>query len=181
MHIRQAILHALAVGALLLSSSLHADWRTVVPDAQLVGVGEFRFFGLAVYQARFWSADSALERPLDMDSPFALELTYRRAISRDDLVDASIKEIRRLANTPLDPEVLARWQQEMALAFVDVRAGERITGVFLPGEGAQFYVAEVLQHSVPGEAFARAFFSIWLDERTRNPRLRAQLLGAKQR
>lgn len=179
MHIRQVILYALAVGILLLSSSLHASWRTALPDAQLLGVGEFRFLGFAVYQAQFWSVDATLERPLNMDAPFALELTYRRAISRDDLVDTSIKEIRRLARTPYDPSLLARWQQEMTSAFVDVRPGERITGVFLPGEGAEFYVADALQHKVPDEDFARAFFSIWLDERTRNPKLRAQLLGAK--
>lgn len=181
MHIHQIILRALVGGVLLLSCSVHADWRTALPDAQLVGAGEFRFLGFAIYQAQFWSADAALERPLEMDSPFALELTYRRAISREELVDTSIKEIRRLARTPLEPSLLASWQQEMALAFVDVRPGERITGVFLPGEGAQFYVADVLQHSVADEAFAKAFFAIWLDERTRNPKLRAQLLGAKQR
>jgi len=174
---RPVIIHALAMTALLLSSSGHAGWRTAVPDAQLIGEGEFRFLGLAIYQARFWSADSAQDSPLNMASPFALELTYRRAISRDDLVDTSIKEIRRLDLAPNDPSVLARWEQEMRAAFVDVRAGERITGVFVPGEGARFYVAGVLHHSVPDEAFAKAFFAIWLDERTRSAKLRAQLLG----
>lgn len=180
MRIHPVILRALAGGVLLLSFSVHADWRTALPDAQLVGAGEFRVLGFAIYQAQFWSADTALERPLDMNSPFALELTYRRAISRNDLVDTSIKEIRRLARRSLDSELLARWEQEMMAAFVNVQAGDRITGVFLPGKGAQFYVADVLHHSVADEAFARAFFAIWLDERTRNPKLRAQLLGAKR-
>ena len=75
-------------------------------------------------------------------------------------------------------EQMIRWEREMRLAFVDVRAGDRITGVYLPGEGARFYVGEKLQHVVRDEAFAKAFFAIWLDPRTRNPELRAQLLGA---
>lgn len=112
------------------------------------------------------------------DVPFALELTYRRAISRDDLVEASLKEIRRLSPNGLDAELMARWESEMFQAFVDVRAGDRITGVYMPGEGARFYVGEHLRHVVSDVAFAKAFFSIWLDPRTRNPELRAQLLGA---
>ena len=47
----------------------------------------------------------------------------------------------------------------------------------MPGEGVRFYVGDTLQHVVKDDAFAKAFFAIWLDPRTRNPQLRAQLLG----
>ena len=46
-----------------------------------------------------------------------------------------------------------------------------------PGAGVRFYVGNTLQHVVKDDAFAKAFFAIWLDPRTRNPQLRAQLLG----
>jgi hypothetical protein len=72
---------------------------------------------------------------------------------------------------------MARWEREMLQAFVDVRAGDRITGVYVPAEGARFYVGENLRHVVKDEAFAEAFFAIWLDPRTRDPQLRDQLLG----
>ncbi|MNC84230.1 hypothetical protein D3C75_1386630 [compost metagenome] len=48
----------------------------------------------------------------------------------------------------------------------------------LPGVGVRFYAGTQLQHEVRDHDFARAFFAIWLDPRTRNPELRAQLLGA---
>lgn len=167
--------------ALLLPAGvLQADWREVLPDARPIGAGELRILGFSIYGAQFWSSTQALDAPLEMTAPFALELTYRRSISREDLVSASLKEIRRLAMQPLEPALLRRWEQEMRLAFVDVRAGDRITGVFLPGEGARFYAGSTLTHVVRDEAFARAFFAIWLDPRTRNPALRAQLLGAAQ-
>jgi len=168
----------LSLALLLQSPTLLADWREALPEAQLVGGGEMRIFGFAIYDAQLWSAASAPGEAVAMRAPFALQLTYKRSISREDLVAASLKEIRRLADQELDPLLLKRWAQEMNAAFVDVQNGDRITGVFLPGEGARFYVGATLQHVVTDQAFAQAFFSIWLDSRTRNPGLRAQLLGA---
>ena len=111
------------------------------------------------------------------DSPFALELTYRRSISRETLVDTSLDEIRRINGEPLDSEQQSVWTKQMSQAFVDVKDGTRITGVFLPGEGCRFYVDGELQHVIDDPEFARAFFSIWLDPQTRSPKLRAALLG----
>lgn len=163
----------ICLALLLQSAELLADWREALPDAHLQGSGEMRMFGFSIYNARFWSP----RQPLGADTPFALELTYSRAISRDDLVEASLKEIRRLTPGPLSPELAARWEREMQQAFVDVRPADRITGVYMPGEGVRFYVGDTLQHVVKDDAFAKAFFAIWLDPRTRNPQLRAQLLG----
>lgn len=163
----------ICLALLLQSAELLADWREALPDAHLQGSGEMRMLGFSIYNARFWSP----RQPLGADTPFALELTYSRTISRDDLVEASLKEIRRLAPGSLSPELAARWEREMQQAFVDVRPGDRITGVYMPGEGVRFYVGDTLQHVVKDDAFAKAFFAIWLDPRTRNPQLRAQLLG----
>lgn len=170
--------HILFIALILLSAGAHANWREALPDARLIGGGELRFFGFSVYSAQFWSQGEASGAPLEQAEPFALELTYQRSISREDLVAASLKEIRRLAVKPLSSTQLAGWEREMMRAFVDVRSGDRITGVYQPGEGARFYVGDTLQHQVADEAFARAFFSIWLDPRTRNPELRSRLLGA---
>ncbi|MHC8299794.1 chalcone isomerase family protein [Pseudomonas sp. ZS1P83] len=172
------IRHLICLVLILQSAELFADWREALPDARRMGGGEMRVFGFSIYSAQFWSPRLIAGEPLGADVPFALELTYSRAISRDDLVEASIKEIRRLSPNSLNSELMARWEWEMQQAFVDVRAGDRITGVYMPGEGARFYVGENLQHVVRDDAFAKAFFSIWLDPRTRNPELRAQLLGA---
>ena len=169
---------ALCFSVLFVGGALHASWRDALPQAQLMGGGELRIFGFAIYDAQLWSVAQVPADAVAMRAPFALQLSYRRSISRDDLVAASLKEIRRLALNAPDPAQLRRWEAEMQQAFVDVRAGDRITGVFLPGEGARFYVGERLQHVVADEAFAKAFFSIWLDARTRNSGLRAQLLGS---
>lgn len=158
---------------LLLSGAVFAAWQQALPDARLVGGGELRLFGFRIYSAQLWSSAERFH----VGAPFALELTYHRNISRDELVDASLKEIRRLNGNSLDAAQLQRWKEHMQRAFVDVQPGARITGLHLPGQGAHFYAGTRLQHEIADPDFARAFFAIWLDPRTRNPELRARLLG----
>ncbi|MDX9669849.1 MULTISPECIES: chalcone isomerase family protein [unclassified Pseudomonas] len=157
----------------LLLTPTWANWQDAVPGAQVIGTGDFSVFGFDVYNARMWSA----ARPLSTEQPFALELIYRRHVSRDDLVQASVDEIKRLGGASVSPAQLAAWQAQMQQSFVDVQAGTRITGVYLPGQGARFFVGQQLQHEIDDPQFARAFFNIWLDPRTRSPELREQLLG----
>ncbi len=160
----------------LLLTPTWANWQDAVPGAQIIGTGDFSVFGFDVYNARLWSA----ARPLADGQPFALELIYRRSISREDLVKASVDEIRRLGGANVSPVQLAGWQIQMQQSFIDVQAGTRITGVYLPGQGARFFVGQQLQHEIDDPQFARAFFDIWLDPRTRSPELREQLLGVSR-
>lgn len=151
----------------------HADWKADVPDAQMIGKGDLRWFGLAIYSARLWGQ----ARPTSFEQPFALELIYRRNIKRDALVQASLDEMRRTLGSRLDEKKLSQWQQEMQQAFVDVAPGQQITGVYLPGLGCRFYVNGQLHHEVADLEFARAFFSIWLGPEPHSPQLREDLLG----
>ncbi|MDU9409838.1 chalcone isomerase family protein [Pseudomonas sp. zfem001] len=167
------LLLALALAAGTAQANSPSGWREQLPQATLVGSGDFSWFGFSVYNAKLWSPSSRV----DFTEPFALELTYRRTISRETLVDTSLDEIRRINGQPLDPEQQSAWTQQMSQAFVDVKDGTRITGVFLPEQGCRFYVDGQLQHVIDDPEFARAFFSIWLDPQTRSPKLRAALLG----
>jgi hypothetical protein len=150
-----------------------ALWRDDVPDARMVGQGEMRWMGFHLYTAQLWSADVRIgER-----EPFALVLNYQRSISRKQLVDASLKEMQRLADTPADDKRLARWRGYMDQAFRDVNEGDQLIGVYLPGKGSRFYQRSALLAEIDDAEFARAFFAIWLAPNTREPDLRRQLLG----
>ncbi|MFJ4345597.1 chalcone isomerase family protein [Pseudomonas sp. NPDC089401] len=167
-------INAFALATLItLAQPAAADWRSSLPSAQLSGSGDFTWFGLRLYTARLWCADG----PWSWDAPFALELTYHRSLSRNTLVQASIDEIQRLANRPLPADTVRQWSTSLAQAFVDVRPGMRITGLYLPGQGSRFYVDGQLTQAEPDPAFARAFFSIWLDPRSRDAQLRERLIG----
>ena len=138
------------------------------PAWQEWGSGEMRYFGFRLYRATLWVAGPGIE-----SSPHALLLQYRRDISRQQLVDASLDEMKHLG---ADEATVARWQADLQRVFPDVREGERIIGLHLPGKGARFYHQGRLIGEVNDAEFARRFFAIWLAPRTRSPDVRTQLL-----
>lgn len=150
-----------------------ADWRDSLPGARMVGAGDLRLWGFDIYTARLFSPAT----PFTVGAPLALELTYHRAIPRDELIRVSLKEIRQTSGTRVSAEQLAMWREEMQRAFIDVEPGMTITGVYVPGREARFYLGKRLLHVIRDARFADAFFAIWLDPSTSNPDLRDKLLG----
>ncbi len=176
-----------------------ADWRAELGTPVLVGQGEMRYWGFHVYHASLWSD----HLPFDPSHAFALELRYERSISREVIVSASIDEMARMSHSDRgadgkadsqaesgagdsDATVRARletWRTWLMRALVDVHDGDRLVGLYRPGAGVRFYCLRAGQPEqqladIDDEAFAHAFFGIWLDRRTREPRLRTHLLGA---
>jgi hypothetical protein len=141
------------------------DWRRL-------GSGDMSWFGLDLYRATLWVAAAV---PAPPEPPLALVLEYKRAIPAERIVRASEEEMRRLGAGEAD---LARWTAAMRALFPDVVPGDTITGIHLPGGGARFYFREKRLGDIADEEFARHFFAIWLDPRTRAPRLRGALLQA---
>ena len=136
------------------------------------GEGEMRWFGFKLYDAQLWVAGAA--SPVD-ETAHVLAIRYARAIEGRRLVDTSIDEIRRLGEQ--DEVRLQRWRSELFRALPSVQSGETLVGLHDPGRGARFWHQGRLTATIDDPALARAFFAIWLDERTREPELRARLLG----
>jgi hypothetical protein len=75
------------------------------------------------------------------------------------------------------PEQADGWRKAMSELFPDVKRGDRITGVHVPGVGARFYFNDRLLGDVADETFSRTFFGIWLSPKTSQPRMRETLIG----
>lgn len=140
-----------------------------------VGEGALRWLGFSIYRAALWAPQDGnwLE-----SMEFALVLRYQRDISGQRLVRTSLDEMRRLGVQ--DETLLRSWRAVLEQAFPDVLAGDMIVGLVRPGEGVKFYHGDQLKAHIDDPFFAQAFFGIWLDERTREPSLRAQLIGLDQ-
>ncbi|HCZ15617.1 MAG TPA: chalcone isomerase family protein [Accumulibacter sp.] len=136
------------------------------------GSGEMTWLGFALYRATLWVAGPPTANPA-ADVPTALQLEYRRDIPRDRLIQTTLDELRRLGAGEAQ---LQRWQAELQRVFPDVREGETIVGVHYPGRGAAFFYRGVPTGEISDAEFARLFFAIWLDPRSRSPALRAALL-----
>ncbi|MQA22603.1 chalcone isomerase family protein [Rugamonas rivuli] len=153
-----------------------ASWRDELPRAEALGEGELRWLGFRIYRATLW----AEQRPFQPERAFALQLHYYRSISRQRLVQTSLDEIQRLNGAAIDAVTLAQWDKSLNRAFTDVAPGEELTGVYVPGHGMRFYNQQRLLADIDDPQLARAFFGIWLDERTRDQDLRRKLMGATQ-
>ena len=72
---------------------------------------------------------------------------------------------------------MKRWGEAMTKAFPDIKKGDTLIGVSIPGKEARFYSRDKFIAAVPDPEFAKAFFDIWLAESTTEPKVRARLLG----
>ncbi|MFZ6800206.1 chalcone isomerase family protein [Undibacterium sp. Di24W] len=158
--------------------SAQADvWRKDLPQAKLVGSGEFTWWGLSIYSARLWQESGISPITFNPQQSFALEITYHKSISRERFVDTSIDEIKRLHGDSFNAEQMQQWRSYMAKAFTDVKIGDQLIGVHIPQFGCRFYSQSKLLAEIPDEKFSKAFFSIWLDPRSKDNQLRTKLTG----
>ena len=142
------------------------------PTLSEIGTGSMRWFGFHLYDARLWAGG---EQP-DAARPFVLALRYARDFEGRGIARASVDEIARLGHGTTQDR--ARWRAEMERIFPDVDPGQELAGLNVPGRGVRFYLDGRPIGEIADVAFARAFFAIWLDPRTRAQSLRTALLGA---
>jgi hypothetical protein len=169
------------IGAAALAASFAAHAAVDLPgalqpaaqDFRLLGSGRMSWFGLQLYDVALWSPSARF----DASQPFALALRYLRGFKGDRIAERSVAEIERLGLG--DPAKRAKWGAEMKRVFPDVVPGDTLTGVYRPGVGAEFFHRDAPIGRIADPEFARAFFSIWLDERTREPKLRERLIGTR--
>lgn len=141
----------------------------------VVGQARLRVWGFQIYDATLY-APPGFDPQRFGAQRFALELAYLRAFEGGDIAQRSIDEMRQLST--LDDATAARWLAAMQRLFPDVKAGDRITGVHVPGTGARFYLNGRPLGAVDDDAFSRQFFGIWLSPRTSQPAMRETLLQA---
>jgi hypothetical protein len=145
--------------------------EALVPGGRLQGQGELTWLGLSIYRGYLWSPAPSWTR----DRPFALDLHYSRALKGELIAERSVEEIRGIGLGTA--ETRARWSEQMRRIFPDVREGDRLTGVHLPGYGARFFHNGRAIGDVADPGFAEAFFGIWLHPKTSRPDFRRRLLG----
>lgn len=145
-----------------------------VPEARLSGQSLFRYFGFSVYIAKLWIGPGF--KAADFAShPLALDLEYQRDFAGADIADRSLSEMKRVGG--FSDAQGAAWLAQMKQAFPDVKKGERLTGVLVPGSGARFLHNGKPVADIKDAEFARRFFGIWLAPTTSEPALRTALLA----
>ncbi len=142
-----------------------------VPGLQLLGYGRFRKLLWDVFDASLWV-------PGDSWSPnqtFVLELRYARDVEGADIVDGTRDQWKHLGYA--GHAKFAEWLAQLSGIFPNVKKGDQLAGVYLPGRETRFFHNGQAIGNISDPEFGRHFFAIWLDEKTSQPMLRAHLLG----
>lgn len=152
------------------SAELPATMGNAYAGLKPLGEGRLRVLLFDVYDATLYTTGDKWSQ----DQLFALDLRYLRNLNGKDIAERSVTEMKGQGFN--DPARLKRWGEEMARIFPDIKPGDRLVGVSLPGGGARFYNDQKLLGVVADPEFAKAFFAIWLSDRTSEPSLRRKLL-----
>ena len=170
------IIWATAVFSCLNIGAQTVDAAPPLPGVRLAGQGMLRFLGFEIYQARLWVSPGF--QPTNYTAqPLALELAYKRDFTASSIAQRSIEEMRRIG--PFTDQQATRWQQALQAALPEIKAGDRLIGLYTPGAGASFQLQGRTVGEVADPEFARLFFGIWLSPQTSEPRLREALLAAR--
>ncbi|MDP1530501.1 MAG: chalcone isomerase family protein [Rhodoferax sp.] len=174
---RAVISFALALGTLASAPAFaqapEPTLSAALQNKTSVGTARLRYWGFDVYDASLWALPGFDINRFE-NQRFGLELAYLRDFKGADIAERSIDEMKGLAT--IEPGQATRWTQAMSNLFPDVKRGDRITGVHVPGSGARFYLNGKLLGEVADDAFSRLFFGIWLSPKTSQPRMRETLV-----
>lgn len=141
-----------------------------------------RSTGTAYYAGVVRVYDAALYAPMGSSAAAVaagsvarcLVLAYQRGVSRDLIVEAANRVLERQGVAPAS---LGAPLDRLHAAFRDVRVGDRYQLCHAPGGRAELSLnGEVLARD-GGDAFAAAYFGIWLRKGAISESLREALLG----
>lgn len=147
-----------------------------LPDAKKLGNSKFTWFGLHVYDAQLWSSVTGNQFDYKVH-PSWLELKYGRDFAGADIAEQSREEMEKMGGA--SEEKLKAWEKKLAEIFPNIKKGDTLSAMYLPGKVMQFFHNGKPLASVNDMELARSFMGIWLDAKTSEPDLRKKLIGLR--
>ncbi len=123
--------------------------------------------------------DAALYAPTNFNAaqpyaqPLALAVAPARAFRADSIVKQMVKELKR---QDLPEATVAQYEAEFAAVLPAVEKGDTLTGVFTPKQGWALWFKGKRIGQWADDAFAKAFFNIWLGANASQTAVRSDLL-----
>jgi len=165
------ILLSLFNTTLLVASGI---WRDSFQSLTEIGRGTLKVFIWEVYDLTLLSETKSFS----WQDRFVLEFDYKLELKKDEVIKASIKEMRHQRS--INNQALAKWQKYLERGIEPVEKGTRAAVEWLPEGKIAFHYDDQAPVIIDDELFARSFISIWLGQETSKPELRAALLGRGQ-
>jgi hypothetical protein len=147
-----------------------------IPELTTVGQGTYRYLFWQLYDARLATADGKFAG-YQHNTPLMLELTYKRDISREQFIEATVDEWSKLGGS--NKAQHSAWASRLQALWQDVKKGDRLAAVLLSDGRVTFYFNDSKTGTIEDTAFGSAFFDIWLHPETSAPALRRALIATQ--
>lgn len=140
---------------------------SVLPGAEQRGAATFRYLGFPLYRARLFTKGGA---PLDWNANFGLELTYLRNLTRFDLVESTMRELKRTGGAlPV--------RDKLNACFADVAKGDSYLAVTQGPNKIGFWRNGVRSCTLSHPRISARFMGIFLGDKTRSKSFTRRLRG----
>lgn len=146
---------------------------SLTESLEKVGETTLRVMFFRVYDAELWT-DTGSYPP---DQEWLLQLTYKRDITADQLVEQTAEEWQELGYELTEER--EQWLAELSAMWPDVSDGDCLLAHAASPTETVFYNAGGALGRIESEAFTEAFFAIWLSPDSSFPRNRDQLTGER--
>jgi hypothetical protein len=140
----------------------------------------FRYFFFRIYIGSFYTENpvSELDSIFDIPGDKYLRLEYLRSIKAEDFISSSEDALK---NNPLtNPEEIRKELDTLYSAYEDIKKGDSYSLYFTDNTTTTcLFKNNVRKVCIEGEAFARAYFSIWLSEHSLNNEFSKKLISRR--
>lgn len=134
-------------------------------------------FNVRVYVAALYLTEPSSDPQwiLQSNTPSELVLQFIRPVSAAELRKSWEEGFAR--NAPGHPSGLEQGIAQLVGWVTNVRPGQRMTFIRIPGTGMQFDLDGTVKGIIVGDEFSKAFLSIWFGDDPQTPALKRGLLG----
>lgn len=174
-----AILSPTPVSATVQIEGVQFEREVAVDETRLAlnGYGLLRYMVfIKAYVGALYLPQASPERDIFAPIPKQLVLEYFHAIKKEDFAKATRQKILDNISadqlTELQPSI-----DRLADMYRDVQPGDRYALTYIPGAGTELALNGTALGIIPGEAFSRAVFAIWLGQNPIDKGFRDRLLG----
>ena len=142
-----------------------------------LGLRKASVFKISVYVVALYLTEPSSDPHLILQSntPSELVLQFIRGVSAKELRKSWEEGFAR--NSPGHPPEPEKGLAQLNGWVADVKPGQRMTFVRIPGTGLQVDVNGTVQGIIEGDEFSKAFLSIWFGDSPQTPELKSGLLG----
>jgi hypothetical protein len=182
--IRHAVLALLAATTLGIAAQAAELAGATLPDTLSAGEKALKLNGLGlrkkaivkVYVGALYleTLSKDAEQILAADQARAIRMQYLRGLTKEQLVDAFREGFEMNARDKAGQK--AAFEQMLALV-PDVKAGDTLTFVYVPGKGTTVQAGNKDLGAFEGKGFADAVFAIWLGRKPPTEDLKKGMLG----